>query len=203
MARLNKKILCFVDEYSTAGDPGFALGCVMVWAKECGKADKAFSDLLPESVNEVHAVNWKNASLQSVLGRYAQTAAPESLLMLNKRSDVAPCDRPEHYALSLIETVKIGAKRFANAQGLGHRFGNVEVITDLNEQNTHARFSELIDHARQHDGRFRAVNRVTPLDSAASRMLQLADIVAHSRAWIDNSEFNAKGLREAYKIEVL
>lgn len=37
MGRLNKKVLCFVDEYGTAGDDGFALGCVMVWARECGK----------------------------------------------------------------------------------------------------------------------------------------------------------------------
>ena len=203
MARLNKKILCFVDEYGTAGEPGFALGCVMIWAKECGKADKAFSDLLPESVNEVHAVNWQNASLQSTLGRYAQTAAPASLLMLNKRSEAQPGTRPEQYACALIETVKIGAKRFAKVQGLSRGFGNIEVITDLNEHNTHPSFDGIIRDARQHDGLFRAVNRVTPLDSSASRMLQLADVVAHSRAWIDNSEMNANGLREAYRIEIL
>ena len=203
MARLNKKILCFVDEYGTAGNPGFALGCVMLWAKECGKADKAFSDLLPDSVNEVHAVNWQNASLQSTLGRYAQTEAPASLLMLNKRCEVHPSARPEQYARALIETVKIGAKRFAKAQNLTLGIGNIEVITDLNEHNTHASFDDIVRNARQHDGLFRAVNRVTPLDSAASRMLQLADVVAHSRAWIDNSEINAKGLREAYKIEIL
>ncbi|WP_139236628.1 DUF3800 domain-containing protein [Sedimentitalea nanhaiensis] len=48
-----------------------------------------------------------------------------------------------------------------------------------------------------------AVRRVTPVDSAASRMLQLADVVAHARAWIDKEEENAKKLRDAYRIEVL
>ena len=52
MAGLNTKILCLVDEHGTPGEDGFAFGCVMVWSRECGKA---FSDLLPPSVNEVHA----------------------------------------------------------------------------------------------------------------------------------------------------
>ncbi len=203
MAGLNKKILCFVDEYGTAGEPGFSLGCIMVWARECGKVDKAFSDLLPASVNEVHAVNWKNASLQGLLGRFSQTNAPASLLMLNKRIDVAAEERPVLYALALIETVKIGVRRFARSQGIVNTVGNVEVITDANEQNAHPAFNKVIEDARLSDGRFKSVTRVVPLDSAASRVLQLADIVAHSRAWIDNAEFNAKGLRDAYNIEVL
>jgi len=43
----------------------------------------------------------------------------------------------------------------------------------------------------------------TSLYSAASRLLQLADVVAHARAWIDKDEVNAKRLKDAYKIEVL
>tara|TARA_R110002051_G_scaffold259255_1_gene318586 strand:+ start:1197 stop:1808 length:612 start_codon:yes stop_codon:yes gene_type:complete len=203
MAGLNKKILCFVDEYGTAGEPGFALGCVMVWARECGKVDKAFSDLLPSSVNEVHAVNWKNNSLQGLLGKFSQTDAPGSLLMLNKRADVAAEERPVLYARAMIETVKIGVRRFARSQGIVNTVGNVEVITDANDQNAHPLFDQVIQDARLNDGRFKAVTRVVPLDSAASRVLQLADVVAHTRAWIDNAEFNAKGLSEAYNIEIL
>ncbi len=47
------------------------------------------------------------------------------------------------------------------------------------------------------------MNRVVQLDSAASRVLQLADVIAHARSWIDRAEENAIGLRERYRIEVL
>lgn len=203
MTRLNKKVLCFVDEYGTAGEDGFALGCVMVWARECGKVDKAFSDLLPPSVNEVHAVNWQNSQLQSLLGRFSQTEAPGSLIMLNKKADVTGASRPEIYARAVIETVKSGMKRFGNAQGIRETLGNVEVIADSNEQNSDDEFYRVIDDARLHDGRFKGVTRVVPLDSAASRVLQLADVVAYSRSWVNKAEINAKGLSEAYNIELL
>lgn len=203
MTRLNKKILCFVDEYGTAGDDNFALGCAMVWSSECGKADKAFSDLLPQSVNEVRAAGWAKSGLQSILAQYAQASAPASLLMLNKRSGGMVGDRPEIYARALVEMVKIGVRRFAAFNGLTRNVGNVEVIIDVNEQNAHPTFGKMIENAQRNDGLFRAVTRITPLDSAASRMLQLADVVAHARAWIDKEEENAKKLRETYKIEIL
>lgn len=203
MARLNKKVLCFVDEYGTAGDDGFALGCVMVWARECGKVDKAFSDLLPPTVNEVHAVDWSNNRLQSLLGQFAQTEAPGSLIMLNKTIDVTGKSRSEIYARAVIETVKVGMKRFGKAQRIRETLGNVEVITDANEQNGDAEFFRVIEDAQKHDGRFKGVTRVIPLDSSASRVLQLADVVAYSRSWVNKAEFNAKGLSEAYNIELL
>lgn len=203
MARLNKKVLCFVDEYGTAGEDGFALGCVMVWARECGKVDKAFSDLLPATVNEVHAVDWANNHLQGLLGRFAQTDAPDSLIMLNKTADVTGASRPEIYARAVIETVKSGMKRFGKAQGIRDTLGNVEVITDANEQNADPEFLRIIEEARRNDGRFKGVTRVIPLDSAASRVLQLADVVAYSRSWVNKAELNAKRLSEAYNIELL
>ncbi len=203
MPRLNKKILCFVDEYGTAGDDKFALGCVMIWSSECGRADKAFSDLLPQSVNEVHAARWMKSGLQSILAQYAQSSAPDSLLMINKRSGGMVDTRQKFYAHALVETVKIGIRRFALSNGLTRKVGNVEVIIDGNEQNAHPMFDPIVNQARKSDGLFRAVTRITLLDSAASRMLQLADVVAHARAWIDKEQENAKKLKDVYKIEVL
>jgi hypothetical protein len=204
MAGLNKKILCFVDEYGTAGEPGFALGAVLVWAHECGRADKVFTDLLPSSVNEVHASRWKPHTLQALLARFAQAEAPASLVMLNKLGDGAVGERPELYARALIETVKAGVRRFADQNRVRSKtIGNVDVIIDVNEQNTHVDFHRIMATAQVEDGRFRAVNRVVQLDSAASRMLQVADMVAHARSWIDRAEDNATGLREKYRIAVL
>ena len=77
------------------------------------------------------------------------------------------------------------------------------MITDVNSQNSHERFDGIIAKSRASDGRFKAVNNVVRLDSAASRMLQLADVVAYSRTWIQNGDENAKGLREKYRIALL
>ncbi|MGY6661518.1 MAG: DUF3800 domain-containing protein [Glycocaulis sp.] len=200
--RLNKKVLCFIDEYGTAGDPLFALGCVIVWARECGSADKTFSDLLPANANEVHASKWEAATLQGLLQRVQQTRMPDSLIMLNKLGGIHEGGRPEIYAKALIETVKIGIKRFQDAQGIG-KIGNVDVITDANGQNTHREFRAVIERARMDDGRFRAVNGVSTIDSTASRILQLADIVAHSRSWLNKPEVDVKKLRETFGIEIL
>ena len=57
MAALNKRILCFVDECGTADDPVFALGCVMAWARECGRANKSLGDLLEPNANELHTAD--------------------------------------------------------------------------------------------------------------------------------------------------
>lgn len=77
------------------------------------------------------------------------------------------------------------------------------MITDANEQNAHDDFFRVIADAQAHDGRFKGVTRVIPLDSAASRVLQLADIVAYSRSWVKNAEMNARGLNDAYNIELM
>ncbi len=154
MTARNKKILCFVDEYGTAGELGFALGAVLVWARECGRLDKEFSDLLPASTNEVHATSWQPSALQAVLARLAQGAAPASLVMLNRRGDRAVGRRPELDARALVETVKVGVRRFADQNRVRSRsIGNVDVIIDVNEQNMNADFQRLIATAQQEDGR--------------------------------------------------
>ena len=81
--------------------------------------------------------------------------------------------------------------------------GNVELILDLNHHNTDPECQRMISEACQYDGRFKAVNRISQIDSAASRLLQLADVVAYSRMWIHRGEENAKGLHENYGIRVL
>ncbi|WP_435170413.1 DUF3800 domain-containing protein [Falsirhodobacter sp. 1013] len=204
MARLNKRILCFVDECGTAGAEDFALGCVMLWARDCGRADKALSDLLEPNVNELHAQQLSNGYLQGLLGRYDQTDRPNGMVMLNRKATVTVGSRPQVYAINVIETVKTAMGQFREETGIrGRNLGNIELILDRNAQNTHEEFMTSIRAAMRDDGRFRAVEHVTQIDSAASRMLQLADIIAYARTWIRNSEQNARGLRDNYNIRVL
>ena len=123
--------------------------------------------------------------------------------MLNKTVDVAGTSRPEIYARAVIETVKSGMTRFGKAQGIRKTLGNVEVIVDANEQNGTAEFSMVIEVARRHDGRFKGVTRVISLDSAASHVLQLADVVAYSHSLVSKTELTAKQLNETYNIKLL
>lgn len=201
-ASLNKKVLCFIDEYGTAGTASFHLGAVFVMANEAGRFDKRFSDLLEPTANEIHAVNLNDGYLQGLLQRFWNAAPQDRLVMLNQKFTAANGEPPVLYAQAVVETVKIGLKRFRGILGRTS-IANVDVITDVNHHNDHPGFLAELERARLDDGRFRGVNRIVRLDSAASRLLQLADVVAYARKWIVAEEFNAQGLRDRFGIELL
>ena len=203
MAGLNKKILCFVDECGTAGDLGFALGCVMVWARDCGRADKALSDLLESSANELHASQLNARYLQGILARYAEAGTPTGMVMMNRLGTTTEGERPEIYAQTVIETVKTAVGQFRTANNQRGVIGNVDLILDVNHHNSDPVFDSMLNSARENDGRFKAINHISKIDSAASRMLQLADMVAYSRTWMHRDEENAAGLHRKYNIRVL
>ena len=199
MAAQNKRILCFIDECGTAGQPGFALGCVMAWSRDCGRADKSLGDLLEPNVNELHAAGLSREYLQSLPARYVRTGRPQDMILMNRPGTVSNGAAPAIYAGNVIETVKVAIGRFRKLHKIhGRGLGNVELILDLNHHNTDPECRRLISDARRHDGRFKAVNRIGQIDSAASRLLQLADVVAYVRTWIHRGEGNAKGLHENY-----
>lgn len=203
MAAQNKRILCFIDECGTAGEDGFALGCVMAWSRQSGRADKALSDLLEPNANELHATNLSKAYLQSLLARYAQTDRPQMVLM-NRLGTATEGTPSAIYATNVIETVKVAIGQFRKLNAIGGRgVGNVDLILDRNHHNCDPECQKIIATAQQNDGRFKAVNSVSQIDSAASRLLQLADVVAYARMWIHKGEDNAKGLHENYGIQVL
>ena len=204
MAAQNKRILCFIDECGTAGEDGFALGCVMAWARECGRADKSFSDLLEPNANELHAADLSKEYLQSLLARFSQTDRPHGMVMMNRLGTVMQGTPAAIYANNVIETVKVAVGQFRKLHSIGGRgIGNVELVLDRNHHNCDPECRQIIANASDNDGRFRAVDAVVQIDSAASRLLQLADAVAYSRMWIHRREENAKGLHKKYGIMVL
>lgn len=199
---LNKKVLCFLDEYGTAGTGPFYLGGVIVLARDAGRVDKCFSDLLEPNANEIHAVNLDDSYLQGLLQRFWAVAPADRIVLINQKIPARGGSAPVLYAQAVVETVKVGLKRFQQDVLRRERIGNVDVITDVNHHNEHEAFQTEIEQAQEHNGRFRGVNRVTRLDSAASRLLQLADVVAYSRKWIVGEELNAAGLRERFGIQM-
>lgn len=201
--QLNKKVLCFVDEYGTAGSGDLYLGATIMLAREAGRFDKCFSDHLEPNANEVHAVNMDDGYLQGLLDRFRQSAPQSRIVMLNRKCSAVGGSPPTLYAHAVVETVKVGLKRFRNDVLNRESIGNVDLILDVNHHNSHPDFDMAIDRARTESGSFRAINSVSKLDSAASRLLQLADVVAYSRKWIVNEHTNAAGLRERYGVLIL
>jgi len=201
-AALNKKVLCFIDEYGTAGAGDLYLGAVLVLAREAGRVDRCFTGLLEANANEIHAADLDDGYLQSLLRRFWEAAPAGRVVLVNQKIGARAGPGPLLYSRAVVETVKVGLKRFQRDVLVRETIGNVEVITDQNHQNDHPDFRAEIERSQAHDGRFRGVNRVVTIDSAASRLLQLADIIGYSRKWVKDGTFNAKALRSQYGIQM-
>lgn len=201
-AALNKKVLCFIDEYGTAGAGDLSLGAVLVLARDAGRIDRGFTGLLEPNANEIHAAALDDGYLQGLLRRFWEATPRGRLVMANQKIGVRDGAGPVIYAQALVETVKVGLKRFQKDVLGRETIGNVEVITDQNHHNDHPDFRREVARSQAHDGRFKGVNRVVTVDSAASRLLQLADVVAYSRKWVDEGAFSARALRDQFGIQM-
>ena len=199
---LNKKVLFFLDEYGTAGTGAFFFGGVIVLARDAGRIDKCFSDLLEANANEIHASHLDDVYLQGLLQRFWMARPNDQVVLINQKVPQKGGEAPAQYAQAVIETVKIGLRRFQQDVLRRETIGNVDVIIDANHHNQHPAFEAAMTSARAHDGRFRAVNQVVRLDSAAARLLQLADIVAYSRKWLIARDINATSLRDRFGIQM-
>lgn len=201
-AALNKKVLCFIDECGTAGAGDLSFGAVLVLARDAGRMDRVFTDLLEPNANEIHATALDDGYLQGLLRRFGEVAPAGRLVLINQKIGARDGTGPVIYAQAVVETVKVGLKRFQKDVLGRETIGNVEVITDQNHHNDHEDFRREIERSQAHDGRFKGVNRVVTIDSAASRLLQLADVVAYARKWADEGAFNARALREQFGIQM-
>lgn len=200
--RLNKKVLCFIDEYGTAGQGDLYFGCVIALARYTGQIDKCFSDQLEPSANEVHAVRLSDVYLKDLMQRFWKFSPSNRFILINRKINAQSGSPPVLYAQALVETVKIGLTLFRKEVLKTSTINNVDVITDINNQNSHHDFDAEIDKSKADGGLFRAVNIVSKVDSAASRMLQLADITAYSRKFILARDVNAEQLHRLYGIRI-
>jgi hypothetical protein len=199
---LNKKVLCFVDEYGTAGAGDLSFGAVLILARDAGRVDRCFTGLLEANANEIHAADMDDFYLQGLMRRFREAAPTNHFVLINHKMAARTGPGPVLYAQGVVETVKIGLKRFQKDVLGRETIGNVEVIMDQNHQNDHPRVRAEIERSQAHDGRFRGVNRVVAIDSAASRLLQLADIVGYSRKWVNSGTIKANALRDLYGIQM-
>jgi hypothetical protein len=191
--RLNKKVRYFIDEHGTVGAGSLHLGGVLVFARDAGRVDKRFSDALEPNANEVRAVGLDDTYLNGLMARFRSVVPASTLVTINLQITPRRGNAPVVYAKVVIEVVKVGLKQF-QSEVLGRdTIGIVDLIVDANHHNEHPAFNAEIALAQRLDGRFRAVNRIARLDSAASRLLQLADVVAYSRKWVANGACRTRG----------
>lgn len=198
----NKKVLFFIDEYGTAGKGDLYFGGVIALAKHTGRLDKCFSDQLEENAHEIHAVKMDNEYLKDLMMRFWQSSPQDNIVLINRKVSIQHGSAPVLYAQGLIETVKVGLKSFKKKAFNQEYINNVEVIIDSNHHNNHRDFEAEISEEKSKGSTFRAVNHVAKIDSAASRMLQLADIVAYSRKFINDKKLNAQQLNEQCGIQI-
>lgn len=200
--RLNKKVLCFIDEYGTAGQGDLYFGCVVVLARQAGQIDKCFSDQLEPTANEIHAVRLSDRYLKDLMQRFWKSSPAEHFILINRKIGAQAGSPAVLYAQALVETVKIGLTLFRKDVLKTATINNVDVITDINSQNSHPDFDAEIDQSKSDGGLFRAVNIVSKVDSAASRILQLADITAYSRKFILANDLSADQMHRLYGIRI-
>lgn len=192
----NKKILFFIDESGTAGEDDLCFGGVIVLAEDAGRLDKCFSDQLETNAKEIHAVNMTDEYLKDLMKRFKQSTSQELFILINRAVSIRQGDAPVIYAQGLIETVKVGLKLFREEVLKSTHINNVEVIIDINDHNSHRDFENVISREQSKDRKLHPVNHVARIDSAASRILQIADIVAYSRRF----NLNAQQLKRDYGI---
>jgi len=202
VARLNKKVLVLVDESGTPGAPDFMLGAIAVAARDVAVAGSALAGLRPGNAGEMHAVDMDGQAARAVLGGLKPVLGQRSMVLINKASAHHHGERPEVYAAAVIEITKVAIKRYAARERIA-KIGNVELILDRTEVNTHAACQKALADAQESDGLFKAVAHVASVDSCAVPFLQVADLTAYARRWVDNGEITAKQLTDACGIELL
>jgi hypothetical protein len=163
---------------------------VVVLARDPGRVDKCLINLSEPGAGEIHASRLTDGYLQGLIQRFWAVARRDRVVLVNQKVAARGGPAPVLYAAAVVETAKAGLARFKRDVLGRETIGNVDVITDVNQHNDHPAFEEEIERAWREDGRFRGVNRVARLEPAASRLLQLADVVAHSRKWIVSAELN-------------
>lgn len=199
----NKRIICFVDETGSAGDEQFSLGLVMAFSHDVAKVDKMFSDLMPVGFNEFHANKHDNDFVKATIASFVERAAETSIMMFSHyKPDLREDCKETTYAKSLIEAVKASTKKFRAHHRLGAQINNIDVLVDACEHNSGPIFTGRVSDAIANDGIFRGVNRVIPLDSSVSRLIQLADAVAYMRHLSRTGGVTAKELSDQFQINL-
>ena len=118
------------------------------------------------------------------------------MVMMNRVSRESGSTPSAKYGHCLVETVSTGLKLFKKNVGLPD-IRNVRVLVDFREQHQSSKdLWCIVRNACRSHGHFMGVGHVTMVDSAASRLMQLAELVAASRNWASKMGIGVEHLEE-------
>ena len=178
------------------------LGAVAMAARDLAVAASSLAKLRPGNAGEMHAVDMEGHAARAVLRELRLALDQRCMVLINKASAHHHGGRPEVYAAAVIEITKVAIKRYAARERIP-KIGNVELILDRTEINTDAICQKAFAGAQKADGLFKAVAHVASIDSCAVPFLQVADLTAYARRWVDSGEITAKRLTDECGIELL
>ncbi|MBB3996151.1 hypothetical protein GGR95_003824 [Sulfitobacter undariae] len=202
MAGLNKRVLIFIDESGTAGEPDFMLGSVTVAARHASVAESILSNFREKNAGELHANKMEGVVARRLLQQFHGATKDRGLIFLNKASAHHHGTAAQIYAAAVIEIVKVAIRRYAKQHRIP-KIGNIELILDRNDTNKSEECVLCLAAAQRDDKLFQAVEHIACVDSTAARFLQVADLVAYSRRWQERGEINGKQLESECGIKLL
>src|SRR3546814_9469644 len=97
--------------------------------------------------------------LQGLLHRLWNNAPQDRVIMLNQKFTAQDGDPPVLYARAVVETVKIGLKRFRTVLGR-NTIANVDIITDVNHHNDHPDFMTEL-RSEEHTSELQSLMRIS------------------------------------------
>ncbi len=202
MAKLNKKVLVFVDESGAPGDTDFMLGAVAIAAKDVAFASSVLAGLRLGNASEIHAVDMTGRHARAILERLRIGMEKRGAIFVNRASAHHQGSAPEAYAAAVIEVTKIAIHRYAVLKRI-QKIGNVELLLDRTGINGSTDCQAALERAQQEEGRFKAVSHIATVDSCAVPFLQVADLTAYARRWVSGGQITARQLSDQCGVELL
>ena len=195
MATHNKKILLFADEHGGPDQEVFRFGIVVCPATLAAKIDTHVVKNLPELAGEIHSSGWRDDTLVEILKNLKRHPESKYVTLLNYNCRRREKSHAETYMATLVEASRTALNQFKkiynsvlskkHENNSGVFINNVEMIIDRCQFNDSDAFNERFRAYLTH-GHGRAITHFSALDSCASRLLQIADVVAYGDALIKN-----------------
>lgn len=196
MATSNKKILLFADEHGRPEKDVFTFGIVVCPALLNAKIDTHVTQRLPASAGEIHSSDWDKNALINVLKSLRTHQESNYVTMVNYNRRRNSKTNVETYSNTLIEAARTAINKFKlsyakelkkyHDDNSGFFINNIEMIVDRCDYNETDEFKDIM---KKHlaTGNGKSISHFEVIDSCASRMLQIADVVAYSRNLISSS----------------
>lgn len=181
--RKNRKILVFGDEFVTKSAKGanvYGFGLLICDATVAAKLDAHVVHGLPRGVGEIHSTQWSEDTLVGVLESIQEHTDARQTVLLHKAGTVTGTT-PNAYARNLVAALMTGLHRFKRKIKGWDYINNVELVLDRCDANEHPDFGAHL-RASQATGITRAIEHCQVIDSCASRLLQVADVIAYANS---------------------